>query len=186
MQKIKLVNGIIEGLVVIEDIINQLKKEKELQYIQHSISDEIINAIKSKSESMRTYSEQQKLKLRNAIDATFEKELSIYDNEYKELVVISYDKPYNEETETLMSQFKDVGDKVEQTFVPELDRYKVKKLISVQQKILSDTDYIIIKSYEAKLSMSDAPYTQEYLDGVLEKRQAARDKINELESLLKQ
>ena len=185
MQKIKLVNGIIEGLVVIEDIINQLKKEKELQYIQHSISDEIINVIKSKSESMRTYSEQQKLKLRNAIDATFEKELSIYD-EYKELVVIPYDKEYNEEIETLMPQFKDTGDKVEQTFIPELDRYKVKKLISVKQKILSDTDYIIIKSYEAKLSMSDAPYTQEYLDEILNKRQVARDKINELESLLKQ
>lgn len=185
MQKIKLVNGIIEGLVVIEDIIKQLQKEKELQYIQYSISDEVINAIKSKSESMRTYSEQQRLELRNTIDATFEKELSVYD-EYKELVVIPYDKEYNEETETLMPQFKDIGDKVEQTFIPELDRYKIKKLISVQQKILSDTDYIIIKSYEAKLSMLDAPYTQEYLDEVLNKRQVARDKINELESLLKQ
>ena len=164
MQKIKLVNGIIEGLVVIEDIINQLKKEKELQYIQHSISDEIINAIKSKSESMHTYSEQKKIELRNVVDKEYEKQLAVYENEYKELVVIPYDKTYNEETETLMPQFKDVGDKVEQTFVPELDRYKVKKLISVQQKILSDTDYIIIKSYEAKLSMSDAPYTQEYLD----------------------
>ena len=186
MQKIKLVNGIIEGLVVIEDVVKQLQKEKELQYIQHSISDEVINAIKSKSESMRTYSEQKKIELRNVVDKEYEKQLAVYENEYKELVVIPYDKTYNEETETLMPQFKDVGDKVEQTFVPELDRYKVKKLISVQQKILSDTDYIIIKSYEAKLSMSDAPYTQEYLDGVLEKRQAARDKINELESLLKQ
>ena len=51
-------------------------------------------------------------------------------------------------------------------------------------KYLSDTDYIIIKSYEAKLSMSDIPYTQEYLDNVCNERQKARDEINELESLL--
>ena len=52
-------------------------------------------------------------------------------------------------------------------------------------KYLSDTDYIIIKSYEAKLSMSDIPYTQEYLDNVCNERQKARDEINELELLLK-
>lgn len=185
MKKIKLVNNIIEGLVIIEDVQKELQEEKELIYIQRSISDEVINAIKSKPESMQTFSERKRLELREVVDKEYEEKLSVYD-EYKELVVIPYDKEYNEETETLMPQFKDIGDKVEQTFIPELDRYKVKKLISVQQKILSDTDYIIIKSYEAKLSMSDAPYTQEYLDEVLNKRQVARDKINELESLLKQ
>lgn len=184
MKKIKLVNNIIEGLVIIEDVQKELQEEKELIYIQHSISDEVINAIKSKPESMQTFSERERLKLREVVDKKYEKKLSVYD-EYKELIVIPYDKEYNEETEILIPQFKDIGDKVEQTFIPELDRYKIKKLISIQQKILSDTDYIIIKSYEAKLSMSDAPYTQEYLDEILTKRQAARDKINELESLIK-
>lgn len=184
MQKVKLVNGIIEGLVIIEDVQKELQSEKELKIIQHSISDEIINAIKSKSETMRTFSEQKRLELREKIDKEYEEKLSEYD-EYKELVVIPYTESYNEETETLMPQFKEVGDKVEQTFIPELDRYKIKKLISNTQKILTDTDYIVIKSYEAKLSMSDAPYTQEYLDEILTKRQAARDKINELESLIK-
>ena len=184
MQKIKLVNGIIEGLVVIENVKKELQEERELKIIQHSISDEVINAIKFKSEIMRTFSEQKRLELRENIDKEYEEKLSEYD-EYKELVVIPYTESYNEETETLIPQFKEVGDKVEQTFIPELDRYKIKRLISDTQKILTDTDYIVIKSYEAKLSMSDAPYTQEYLDEILTKRQAARDKINELESLIK-
>jgi hypothetical protein len=186
MQKIKLVNGVIEDLVVIEDIMQQLKKEKELKYIQYSVSDEVINAIKSKSDdSMLTYSEKKKLELRNVIDDAFNKALSVYESDYKELVVIPYDRSYNEEIETLMPNFKHIGDKVEQTFIPQLDRYKIKKLISDTQSILDDTDYIIIKSYEAKLSMSDAPYTQEYLDKIFIKRQEARDKINELKSLIK-
>lgn len=184
MKKIKLVNNIIEGLVIIEDVQKELQEEKELIYIQHSISDEVINAIKSKPESMQTFSEQKRLALREQIDKEYDEKLSKYD-EYKELVVIPYKESYNEETETLMPQFKDIGDKVEQTFIPELDRYKIKRLISDTQKILTDTDYVVIKLYEAKLSMSDTPYTQEYLDEILTKRQAARDKINELESLIK-
>ena len=49
---------------------------------------------------------------------------------------------------------------------------------------LGSTDYKIIKAYEAKLSMSDAPYTQDELDKIIAERQALRDKINELEGLL--
>ena len=184
MQKVKLVNGIIEGLVVIEDVQKEFQNERELKIIQYSVSDEVISAIKTKSETMRTFSEQKKLALREQIDKEYEEKLSVYD-EYKELVVIPFTESYNEEIETLIPKFKDVGDKVEQIFIPEIDRYKIKKLISDTQKILTDTDYVVIKSYEAKLSMSDAPYTQEYLDEILTKRQAARDKINELESLIK-
>lgn len=185
MQKVKLTNGIIEDLVVIEDIQKELQNERELKLIKYSISDEFINSIKSKPEVMVTFSEQESLKLREKIDKEYEEKLSMYD-EYKELVCIPYTESYNEEVETLIPKFKDVGDKVECTFIIELDKNKIRKLISKIKQFLVDTDYIVIKSYEAKLSMLDAPYKQEYLDEVLNKRQVARDKINELESLLKQ
>lgn len=183
MQKIKIKNGIIEGLVDIEEVNRNLLKEKEYALIQNFVSDEVIQAIGDKPEAMRTLSEQQKLEIRKNIDQEFEKKLSEYDD-YKELVVIQYRDSYNEETETLTPHFTEYDNRVEQTFTPRFDRYKVKKLIENNQKILTDTDYIIIKSYEAKLAMLDAPYSQEYLDEVLSKRQAARDKINELETLL--
>lgn len=183
MQKIKIKNGIIEGLIDIEEVNRNLLTEKEYMLIQNSVSDEVIQAIGNKPEAMRTLSEQQKLEIRKNIDQEFEKKLSKYDD-YKELVVIQYKDTYNEEIESLTPRFTEYDNRVEQTFTPEFDRYKVKKLIDVNQKILADTDYIIIKSYEAKLAMLDAPYSQEYLDEVLSKRQAARDKINELEMLL--
>ena len=183
MKKIKYINGIIEGLVDINDIKNDLNKKKEAKIIELSVSDDIINKIKNKPESMRTYSEQQKLIQRNRIEEEYNIALSKYDD-YRELVVIPYVGKYNEEIETLTPKFRDLGDKVEQTFVLEISKQKIKRLISDNQKILTETDYIIIKSYEAKLSMSDAPYNQEYLDEVISRRQAARDKINELVALL--
>lgn len=184
MQKIKLVNGIIEDLIVIEDVRREIENEKKININYFSVSDEVIKSIESKLDSTRTFLEQKKLALRKEIDEKYEKKLSIYDS-YKELVVIPFEGDYDEKIETLSPKFKEVGDKVEQFFVPELDRHKIKKLIIDTQKILDDTDYIVIKFYEAKLSMSDAPYSQEYLDEILAKRQVARDKINELKSLIK-
>lgn len=81
---------------------------------------------------------------------------------------------------------KDADNVYEHEIIIHNDSDKINEVIQELNQYLSKTDYIIIKSYEAKLSMSDAPYTQEYLDEVINKRQTARDKINELESLLKQ
>ena len=179
-----MINGIIEGLVEIEKIREELNRERELKIITLSVSDDIINAIKQKPKSKVTYSEQQKLNIRNKIDEEYSNKLSVYD-EYKELVTITYTGEYDAETDILIPHFKEYRDRVEQHFTAKTDKLKVIETINKNKKILSDTDYIIIKSYEAKLSLSDSPYTQEYLDEVFYKRQTARDRINELESLLK-
>lgn len=81
---------------------------------------------------------------------------------------------------------KDAHNVYEHEIIIHNDSDKINEVIRELNQYLSKTDYIVIKCYEAKLSMLDAPYTQEYLDEVLNKRQAVRDKINELESLLKQ
>ena len=60
----------------------------------------------------------------------------------------------------------------------------INEKIQLLKSELSSTDYKIIKAYEAKLSMSDVPYTQDELDVIIAERQALRDKINELEGLL--
>lgn len=183
MQKVKIIDGIIYDLVTIEEVIENLKKEKDLKIIKFSVSDEILSAIKSKPEYMRTFSEQIKLETRGRIEKEYFEKLSTYDD-YKELIIIPCDKSYNDEIETLIPEFKVIGDKVEQTFYPKLDKIKIQRLIAENKKILSDTDYIIIKCYESKLSLSDNSYSKEYIDQILNKRQSARDKINQLESLM--
>ena len=74
---------------------------------------------------------------------------------------------------------------VEQTFQPQKDEYKITVKINELQKKLASTDYIVIKSYEAKLSNEDMPYSQEYLDKVFAERKAQREKINYLSDLIK-
>lgn len=116
------------------------------------------------------------------------------------------DFPENESGEQL-SQYKDYISSPRPNFDEETESLKlvliedkneireewhvVKNVVEINKKIeelkseLLSTDYIIIKSYEAKLSMNDNPYSKDYLDEVIQKRQELRDKINELEKLLK-
>ena len=61
MEKIKIKDGIIEGLVNIDEIKQSLSRERELKLAEYSVSDDIISVINNKSLAMRTLSEQQKI-----------------------------------------------------------------------------------------------------------------------------
>jgi hypothetical protein len=182
MQKIKIKNNIIEDIVIIEDEQKRLQGEHNLNIIRYSVSDEVIDAIKSKPLAMRTMSENKKLETRENIDRMFQMKLSQYDD-YKELVEIPFNGDYDKKTEILISQFKEFDDRVEKSYTPRVSVQKINELINHYRNILSETDYIIIKTYEAKLSMLDAPYSSEYFEEILSKRQNARDEINALEML---
>lgn len=182
MKKIKFDNNFVR-VIDFDDILKKIESQKNKEIIQNSVTDEEISILKSKPESKLTSSERKKIELRKNIEEKYKNKLAFYDS-YKEVVVIPYTNDYNKDIEFLRPVFKEVGDKVEQSFIPELDIQKIKRNIDENKKILSDTDYIITKSYEAKLSMSDAPYTSDYLDEIISKRQMARDRINELQSFL--
>lgn len=64
------------------------------------------------------------------------------------------------------------------------DEYSIKCEIDSLKNKLSSTDYMIIKTYEAKINNEDAPYSSDRMDKVMEQRKNYREKINELESLL--
>lgn len=60
------------------------------------------------------------------------------------------------------------------------DTYKLQEEIRINKKYLADTDYIVIKMYEASMQgESIVPMLSEYKT-ILAKRKAAREKINEL------
>ena len=61
--------------------------------------------------------------------------------------------------------------------------YKVEKEIDRLKKELSDSDYIVIKSYEATMIGQPVEYN---MGEIHVSRQELRDKINELEELLNQ
>ena len=64
-----------------------------------------------------------------------------------------------------------------------LMQHKLPSIDSLKKK-LSSTDYMIIKTYEAKINNEDAPYSSDRMDEVMEERKNYRKKINELELLL--
>ena len=92
-----------------------------------------------------------------------------YDNESQSLEVY-----YVESENEILEKWRKIN-----------DAHKIENSIASLKSKLSNTDYIVIKAYEAKLAMIDIPYAQEYLDKIILERQELRDRINELEKLLK-
>jgi hypothetical protein len=71
----------------------------------------------------------------------------------------------------------------EYVYTPIFSKIKVNESIITLKQQLSDTDYMVIKNMEAQLTNEELPYDSVTLHA---ERQALRDKINELEELLKQ
>lgn len=77
----------------------------------------------------------------------------------------------------------DAGDHIDYEYKKVLDLQKIKKDIVKQKEFLSDTDYQITKCNEAFMLGNPLPYD---LSAIHQERQAARAKINELETILNQ
>lgn len=75
----------------------------------------------------------------------------------------------------------DAGDHIDYEYNKILDVQKFKKEIAEQIEYLSSTDYQVAKCNEAYMLGDPLPYDLEVLH---RERQAARDKINELETIL--
>ena len=76
----------------------------------------------------------------------------------------------------------DAGDHIAYRYEKRFDRRKIRDEIEALKTALSDSDYKITKCYEASLLGQVLPYDVAALHT---ERQALRDKINELEPLLK-
>jgi hypothetical protein len=74
----------------------------------------------------------------------------------------------------------DAGDRIAYRYDIEFNDYGVKKKIRELKQKLADSDYKVIKSYEASLDGEPAPYD---MKSVKAERQKFRDEINRLESL---
>lgn len=166
--------------------LSQMDKDYKLSLVENSVDDETINAILSKAENKRTVSDLRKIVLRQNIDSTYKlnKEnleadyLEYQADDFRSLELGEYDEmeTYVEVKDNIVHQrFKIVKNTVR----------KLNAAIESLKERLSSTDYIIIKSYEAKVMMQDAPYSDEFMTKTTEERQKIRDEINRLEELLK-
>lgn len=76
----------------------------------------------------------------------------------------------------------DAGDRISYRYDTVFDSQKVRRGIESLKAQLTDEDYKIIKCYEASLLGNELPYD---ISALHQSRQSIRDRINELEELLK-
>lgn len=73
----------------------------------------------------------------------------------------------------------DAGDHIAYNYITKEDTGGIRQKINRLKQALTDTDYKVLKCYEASLIGSALPYD---INSVHSERQALRDKINELET----
>ena len=181
--KAKIINGVCR-IIDYDYEINILRGTYNNLLIQNSVDDDTINSILVKQEKSRTVSDLQKIIKRKEIDDWYEDKKKEYDD-YKDLIVKSYKGNQSQYT-YLNPVFTDSGNNIVQTYEEVLSRQLLREAISELKSNLSSTDYMIIKTYEAKINNEDAPYSSDRMDEVMEQRKNYREKINELESLFQQ
>ena len=178
--------GIVSDFIDYEKTIDGLKKEFKLKCVQNSVDDEVMNVILRKREEKRTFADLKKIILRKELEDDFNERIDIYENKYLEFIPSPNTLEMGEFDDASTFDEKGEDGKIYQRWVVNKNnRSKILDKIAELKTELSGTDYIIIKAYEAKLSMSDAPYPQEKLDEIIQHRQELRNKINELGELLK-
>lgn len=115
----------------------------------------------------------------DGLEHDYEKEKHIFSaEEYEEY---DFDKTISFEDKNWYSKhYYYQSGQIEVKYIPQL--FQISEEINRLKKELNDTDYIIIKSYEANLLSLSSEYD---ILKVHADRQAIRDKINDLEQLFK-
>lgn len=180
--KAKIVAKNVIDIIDYDDKIKKIKKEFDLFIISNSIEDEIINAILKKGDNDRTKSDLVKIVSRKTAEDKYKKSIDLY-SDYKNFESIKYNGEELGKLDRLEPYYEEDNDNVYQKFrIVKNDPCLVKDKIALLKQQLLETDYQVMKCYEASLNNSEMPYDIELLT---KDRQTKRDEINRLEALIK-
>lgn len=149
---------------------------------KYGVADEVINPILKKKEEKRTFEELLLIVKRKEIEDQRTEQLDILAT-FKEFVPSNFNGELGE-YDSPKPYYIEEGDSVLQKWeVITNDPAKIASKISVLKSELDDSDYKVMKCYEATIAKSDEmPYNP---DELIESRQATRNEIDRLEALLK-
>lgn len=175
----KLINGNID-IVDIESYNNTVKEEYELLKVRNSVQDSVIDAILAKNEKKRSKEELLKIVTRKRIDDIHNQRIS----QYSDYLPLKEEEFTGELKEGYFKRpkFREEDGFIIESYEADVDISYVKRKIEEKQEKLSSTDYMIIKTYEAKIIGEPAPYSN--INDVIKERQTLRDEIEELNKLL--
>lgn len=113
---------------------------------------------------------------------TIEEQIEGLSGEWKPVDVIDHDRLENApEGFVVIPVPHDFGDHIGYKYETKLDLQKIRKEIQKLKNNLSDSDFKIMKCYEASLIGETMPYD---FDTLHKERQKMRERINDLENLL--
>lgn len=112
---------------------------------------------------------------------TIQEQISRLEEVWKPVAPIDEDKRICEDGYIVRLIPYDAGDHIDYEYKKVLDVQKIKKEIADQKEFLTSTDYQIVKCNEAYMLGDPLPYD---LVTIHSEREAARDTINQLETIL--
>ena len=151
------------------------------ELIKNGVSDEVINSIIEKPEGKRTIGELQLIVKRKEINDNYQAELDRL-SEYKDYEPSSFDITTLTEYQGVRPYYEEVDNKIVQKWeVVDNDPSKILAKINELKQNLADTDYKVIKCYEASLAGEESPYDAKSL---VSDRNAMRNEINNLQAII--
>lgn len=114
---------------------------------------------------------------------TIQQQIEMLGEQWKPVDTIDESKRFCEDGYIIRLIPFDAGDHISYEYKKIFDTQKYKKEINDLKQQLSDSDYKVSKCYEASLLGEQMPYDVQVLHT---ERQGARDRINELESIINQ
>lgn len=175
----KLVNDTLD-ILSSEVTLESLKARYEKRLSESKLTDLDLSPILKKAENERSVEELRKIVFRKLADDDYKSKIQDY-NSYKRLVEVepegasdtdSYEFYFTEDSDTITRHFR----------IKKNDSNKINEKIARLKRELSDSDWKVVRCYEASLINEEAPYDVKELT---EKRAEIRKEINRLQELVK-
>ena len=182
MQKAKFINRNSVRVIDYDRELSKINSKYKGLIEDYGVTDDVINPILKKKDSERTFEELQLIIIRKNLEDDKKEELNLL-SEYKDFVATKYEGELGEFDFTEPFYIEE-GDKIIRKWkVVHNDSLKISAKISKLKAELENTDYKVLKCYEASLTSGEMPYDIEQL---VSERQEMRNEINQLEGLLKE
>lgn len=179
--KAKIINRYSVEVIDYDKKVESIKSTYNSDIEMFGVADGVLQPIADKEESERTADEVKLLKKRKEIEADKEAEMLLL-SDYLDFVPSEHEGGELGEFETAVPFYVKKGNAIVQKWeVVKEDESKISSKIDILKSELSDSDYKIMKCYEASILGTEMPYNVETL---IAERQAKRNEINRLEKLL--
>lgn len=180
MKRVKIISKRSVKVIDYDVELSKINSKYRDLFEEEGVTDDVINPILKKKDSERTYEELQLIIIRKNLEDKRKEELKLLSG-YKEFVSTKYEGELGE-FDFIEPYYIEEGDKVIRKWeVVRNDTLKISAKVSKLKKELEDSDYKILKCYEASMTQSPMPYN---LEELVAERESKRAEINRLEELL--